>query len=275
MKIPRIKLNNNIEMPIIGLGTWKLRNQKCINVVKKALELGYNHLDTAEMYLNESEIGQSIKGFNRERLFITSKVTPEDLDYFRVIGACEQSLARLETPYLDLYLIHWPNKYLDMNNILKAFKELYDEGKIKSFGVSNFTIHHLKDTFKITKELGLPVSVNQVEFHPMLYQKELLDFCKENNIVITSYSPLARGKVFEEPILNNIAKKYNKTAGQIALRWLLEKGTIVIPKASSETHLKENLEILNFKLNQDDIKKIDSIKEKQRLINPDFAEFDY
>ena len=275
MKIPRIKLNNNVEMPIIGLGTWKLRNQKCINVVKKALELGYNHLDTAEMYLNESEIGQSIKGFNRERLFITSKVTPEDLDYFRVIGACEQSLARLETPYLDLYLIHWPNKYLDMNNILKAFKELYDEGKIKSFGVSNFTIHHLKDTFKITKELGLPVSVNQVEFHPMLYQKELLDFCKENNIVITSYSPLARGKVFEEPILNNIAKKYNKTAGQIALRWLLEKGTIVIPKASSETHLKENLEILNFKLNQDDIKKIDSIKEKQRLINPDFAEFDY
>ena len=224
--------------------------------------------------MNENEIGLAIKNFNRENLFIASKISPVELDFYRVLGACEESLARLETSYLDLYLIHWPDKSLNSNfkEILKAFKKLYDLGKIKSFGVSNFTINHLKYTLKIAEELKLPVSVNQVEFHPILYQKELLNFCDRNNIAITSYSPLAKGLVFNNPILSMIGKKYNKTAGQISLKWLLNKGTIVIPKASTEKHLKENLD-LDFEINYNDIKKIDEISNGRILARQKFAEF--
>ncbi|MAG01821.1 oxidoreductase [Candidatus Pacearchaeota archaeon] len=274
MQPPNIFLNNNTQMPLIGLGTWQMKHQTCIDAVKKSLDLGYIHLDTAEVYMNESEIGQAIKDFSREKLFITSKVAPDDLDYYRVLAACEESLARLETEYLDLYLIHWPNSKMNLPEVLKAFKKLYDEGKIKAFGVSNFTINHLKETLEITNQLNLPLSVNQVEFHPRLYQKELLDFCNQNNISITAYSPLAMGLVFEDKILTKIANNHNKTAGQISLRWLLDKNLVIIPKASSEQHLKENLD-LNFKLSEEETKEIDNIDESQRLINPRFAEFDY
>ena len=260
-------------MPSIGLGTWQLTGHKCLHAVKKAFELDYRHIDTAEMYMNESEIGISIKESKipREKLFITSKVWPENLDYYRVLAACEQSLAKLETHYLNQYLLHWPNKNINYGEILKAFKLLYPK-KIKAFGVSNFTINHLKDIIPICKKLNLPLTVNQVEFHPLLYQKELLEFCKKNKIVITAYSPLAREKITENEAIKEVSKKYNKTPSQISLKWLLQKGIVVIPKAGSEIHLKQNIE-LNFKLNKEDIKKIDNIKEKTRVINPDFAEF--
>ena len=274
MEIPKIRLNNSIKMPMIGLGTAELLDEECIKTIKKALEIGYNHLDTAESYMNENEIGLAIKNFNRDKLFITSKISPIELDFYKVLGACEESLARLETHYLDLYLIHWPDKSLNSNlkEILKAFKKLYDLGKIKSFGISNFTINHLKYTIKITEELGLPVSVNQIEFHPFLYQKELLNFCNKNNIAITSYSPLAKGLVFNDPILSMIGEKYKKTAGQISLKWLLNKGTIIIPKASTEKHLKENLD-LDFEINNNDIKKIDEISKERMLVRQKFSEF--
>lgn len=273
MQPSKTVLNNKTEIPSIGLGTWELNGSQCIHVVKKSLELGYRHMDTAEMYMNESEIGIAIKNFPREKLFITSKVWPEGLDYYKVLAACEQSLAKLETHYLNLYLIHWPNKVLNYEEILKAFKLLYQKGKIKAFGVSNFTINHLKDIIPICKKLNLPLTVNQVEFHPLLYQKELLEFCKKNKIIITAYSPLARGKITENEIIKEIAEKYDKTPSQISLKWLLQKEMVVIPKASSEEHLKQNLE-LDLKLNKEDVNKIDNIKEKTRIINPSFAEFE-
>ena len=170
--------------------------------------------------------------------------------------------------------MHWPDKYLNMKEIFKAFKLLYDQGKIKAFGVSNFTINHLKDALEIAEEIDLPISVNQVEFHPLLYQEELLDFCKEKNIIITAYSPLAQGEIFKNQTLKEIANKYNKTAGQIALKWLLEKNIIVIPKTSSINHLQENLN-LNFELAKEDIEKIDKLNKNQRIVDPGFAEFDY
>ncbi len=268
-----VKLNNGTLMPCIGLGTWQLNGSRCIEIVKKALEFGYRHIDTAEIYMNELEIGRAIKNFDRKKLFITSKVWIENLTYYGVLASCEQSLSRLETGYLDQYLIHWPNKSADMNEAIKAFKALYDSGKIRSFGVSNFSINNLKETIKIANTLKIPVSANQVEFHPFLYQKELLDFCNKNSIIVTAYSPLARGNIDSYPILNEIAKKYNKTSSQISLRWLLEKNIVVIPKSSSELHLKENLD-LNFRLDKKDIHRIDNIKKQVRLVNPLFAEFD-
>lgn len=277
--IKKIKLNNNTEIPSIGLGTWQLNGSECIHAVKQALNLGYRHIDTAEMYLNESEIGTALKSLSdqipRDQLFITSKISPTDLDYYKVLGACEESLARLETHYLDLYLIHWPQKNMNLQEVLKAMKQLYDKGKIKAFGVSNFTIHHLKDTLKIAKELGLPIVTNQVEFHPFLYQKELLDFCNQHDITITAYSPLARGKILDDPTLNELAQKHKKTPCQICLKWMLQKNIIVIPKASRESHLKENINLNDFQLDDEDMERIDNITHKERIINPAFAEFDY
>ena len=270
----KIRLNNKTEIPEIGLGTWKLKGYECIGAVRKALEIGYRHIDTAEIYTNEEEIGEAIKGFLRDKLFITSKVWPNQLNHDRVLKSCEMSLKKLRTDYIDLYLIHWPDKYLDIKDILKAFKFLYDQGKIKAFGVSNFTINHIKDTLKIADRLNLPITVNQVEFHPLLYQRELLDFCKKNNIVITAYSPIAKGRVIENGVIKEIARNYNKTTAQVSLRWLLDKGTVVIPKAKSEKHLAENLDV-DFKLSEEDNKKIDNININQRLTNPGFAEFDY
>jgi len=274
MHIPSIKLNNNTLMPQIGFGTWQLRGEKCIQAVNTALQMGYTHIDTAEMYLNESEIGTVLKKYDRKKLFITSKVAPDNLDYYKVLAACEESLARLETDYLDLYLIHWPTKTIDLPQALKAFKALYEEKKIKAFGVSNFTIHHLQDVLPLAKELKLPLSVNQVEFHPRLYQKDLLTFCNKHTISITAYSPLAMGMVFKDPVLKSIAATYKKTSGQISLRWLLDKNLVIIPKATTPEHIRQNLE-LDFKLSQEDTVRIDTINSQQRLINPSFADFEY
>ena len=272
----KIILNNNIEIPALGFGTWQLTGNTCIKATQFALETGYRHIDTAEIYRNEEEVGIAIKNskIQREEIFITSKVWQDELNYTRLIKSFELSLRKLKTNYLDLYLIHWPDKYIDMEEILKAFKILYDEKKIKSFGVSNFTINHLKDALKITSKIDLPLTINQVEFHPLFYQKELLDFCDKNNIKITAYSPLAQGAVFKNKTIINISNKYNKNPGQIAIKWLLQKGLIVIPRSSNNIHTKENFDF-DFTLLEEDVNEIDSIKIHERLIDPGFAEFDY
>lgn len=268
------KLIDGNEMPVIGLGTWQLTRGKCINTVKRAYEIGYKHIDTAEAYGNEKEIGEALKDLNRDELFITSKVWFDGLDYDGMIKACDGSLNDLGVDYIDLYLLHWPKEGLDYEEIFKAFKKLKDDGKIKSIGVSNFTVNHLKEVLPIVKELGIKIDVNQVEFHVFLYQKELLEFCKNEGIVLTAYSPLARGEVLGNEVLKKIGEKYDKTESQVALRWLIEKGLIVIPKASSEEHLKDNFDI-DFSLDEEDIEKIDNLNQDKRMVNPSFSEFDY
>lgn len=270
-----IVLNNKIKMPIIGLGTWKLKGKECYEVVKKALELGYRHIDTAEVYMNELEIGKAIKETKRGDIFITSKVWPENLSYYKLLSSFSQSISLLQTEYLNQYLLHWPNKKLNYNEIIKAFSGLYKKRLIKSFGVSNFTINHLRDIIPICKFYNLPLSVNQVEFHPFLYQKELLDFCNKQNIKIVAYSPLAQGKINECEILQKIGNKYNKTTSQITLRWIIQMNLIAIPKASSEKHLKENLDVFDFKLSKEDTKEIDALNNNMRLVAPSLAEFDH
>ncbi len=254
------------KIPAIGLGTWDLKGEGCIRAVKSALEIGYRHIDTAEMYENEAEIGKAISGFERKKLFITSKVMPKNLRYTDIIRSCNNSLDKLNTEYLDLYLIHWPSPEIPLKESIKAFKDLYEMGKIKNFGVSNFSIDLLEEAINISKSLNLKIATNQVEFHPFLYQKALLDFCNKNNIAITAYCPIARGHVLDNKTLIEIGKRHNKTAAQVSLRWLIQKGIIVIPKASSIRHLKENIDIFGIELSKEEVAKIDNIKERIRIV---------
>ena len=270
MSIPNVKLKNGVEMPILGLGTWQLTGKTCERAVKDAISLGYTHIDTAEFYGNHKEIGKAIKNADRKKLFITSKVWYDNLKYDDVIKACDKTLEDLETSYLDLYLIHWPNKKIDMTETFKALKKLYDDKKIRAVGVSNFTINHIEEALKISE---VPITVNQVEFHPYLYQKELLDYCNSKEIVLTAYSPLARGKVFNEKKMSEISKKYHKTPGQITLRWMVQKNIVVIPKASSIDHLKSNMAIFDFNITDNENIMIEALNKNERMINPSFAEF--
>ncbi len=263
------ELSSGNDIPCIGLGTWQLEGKKCEEVVKAAIDVGYKHIDTAEIYGNQKFIGRAIKG-KRENLFLTSKVWFENLRYKDVLSACENTLKELKTDYIDLYLIHWPNRTIPIEETMKALNKLKEDGLIRDIGVSNFTINHLKDALKI----GVKIVANQIEFHPYLYQKELLEFCKSKNILVIAYSPLGRGNLLNDQVINKIALKHKKTPAQICLRWLFEKGVASIPKASSIERLKENLNIFDFEL-KDDVRVIDSLNKNQRFVNPVFSDFEY
>lgn len=273
-KMRYIELNSGDKMPLLGLGTWQLRDEKCVNSVKTAIDIGYNHIDTADGYDNHQAVGKGIKesGVERKDLFITSKIKPENLHYDNVKADVQRFLDELNIEYLDLVLIHWPNKDIPLKESLKALKEVKDEGLTKNIGVSNFTINHLKDAIEFDPEL---VAVNQVEFHPSLYQKELLEFCQENGIVLTAYSPLARGKVFENKVIKELGAKYDKSPAKLALKWLIDKEIVAIPKASSREHLKANFDLFDWELPAEAREKMDQLNENNRLIDPSFGEFDY
>jgi len=269
-----LKLRSGYSMPILGLGTWLLTGKDCYETILTALEYGYTHIDTAVAYENENDIGKALKDsdVHREDLFLTSKVWYSKLRYKDVIDQCNRSLEYLGTDYLDLLLIHWPNRAVPLQETLKAFEELVESRKVRSIGVSNFTIHHLEDTFKNTT---LPIAVNQIEFHPFLYQQELLSFCKKNDIVVSAYSPLAHGKVFSDPQFREIADKTKINPGILALSWIMSKNCAVIPKASTEEHLRENINATRINLDSKIIEQIDLIDEFHREINPSWAEFNY
>ncbi len=268
-----IKLPSNYEMPVLGLGTWQLQGKLCTEAVKTAIRLGYTHIDTADAYNNHAEVGKAIKEskVDRSKIFLTTKVWSTELHYKEVISNTNRFLTELQTDYIDLLLIHWPNREIPMEEPFKAFKELVENKKVRSIGVSNFTISHIKEAKSISK---VSIATNQVEYHPYLNQEELLKYCIENNIVITAYSPLARGRILKDSLLNEIAKKHKKTVSQVALKWLIQKGMIVIPKASSESHLKENFDIFSFELTKEEINSINSINKKERVVNPGFSEFE-
>jgi len=274
MQIPTAKFKDGKSIPVLGLGTWQLTGKKCIETVKTALEIGYTHIDTAEIYGNQKEIREAIKGFPREKLFLTSKAWIKNLEFEKALKACKKTLAEIGTDYLDLYLIHWPNKKIPIENTLKAFAELQKQGLVKSIGVSNFTVSHLEEALPKAQALGIEITNNQCEFHPFLYQKRLLEYCKEKEIVFTAYSPLGRSEVLKNPVIRNIAEKYQKTPAQICLRWVLQKGAVAIPKASSQLHLQENTLVFGWQLPKQDEKAIDLLSKNQRIIAPFFAEFE-
>src|SRR5690625_4790955 len=214
-----IMLNNGVNMPQFGLGVYKVGNEEVANVVSQALDVGYRSIDTAQFYENERGLGKAIQACDipRDELFITSKVWNSHHGYEKTLQAFDESMEKLQLDYLDLYLVHWPLPMFDQYvETYKALEKLYNKGRVKAIGVSNFTIEHLK---RIIDECNVITTVNQMECHPYFQQQELKAFCKENNIFIESWSPLAKGAVLEDEIILSIAEKHGKTPAQIILRW--------------------------------------------------------
>jgi diketogulonate reductase-like aldo/keto reductase len=271
-EITEVELKSGKSMPILGFGTWNLGGKEARQSVRKALELGYNHIDTAEGYHNEEEVGKVLEDYDREDLFLTSKVLPSNLHYEDVLRSCEASLEKLGTSYLDLYLVHWPNPTISIRETIAAFEKLHEQGKVKSIGVSNFSYYQLRIFQKISE---LPVSVNQVEFHPLYHDEELLEYCRENGIQLTASAPLARTKVLEEDPVRELANKYDKTPAQIVLRWEVGKGVVTIPKSSTLEHIEENLEIFDFDLAPEEVKSLEDLPQEERVYMIDLEDETY
>lgn len=265
-------LNDGVTMPWLGLGVYKTKDgEEVIHAVKAAVELGYRSIDTAAGYNNEDGVGQAIRecGVARDELFITTKVRNPDQGYESTLKAFEVSRSKLGLDYIDLYLIHWPvaGKYRET---WKALIHLQKEGLVKSIGVSNFQIHHLKD---IIEDTGVVPVVNQVEFHPLLTQRELLKYANEQGIQLEAWSPLMQGNL-DLPLLQELAEKYGKTPAQIVLRWDLQQGVITIPKSVNADRIKENAGFFDFTLSDEDVKAIEDLNKDQRF-GPDPDNFNF
>lgn len=265
-------LNDGVTMPWLGLGVWKTKDgDEVINAVKTAVEIGYRSIDTAAGYKNEEGVGQAIRecGINRDELFITTKLHNPDQGYESALKAFELSRSKLGLDYVDLYLIHWPvaGKYRES---WKALIHLQKEGFVKSIGVSNFQVHHLKE---IIEDTGVVPVVDQVEFHPLLTQRELLKYACEQGIQLEAWSPLMQGNL-DLPLLKEIAVKYDKTPAQIVLRWDIQQGVITIPKSVHAERIKENAGIFDFTLSDEDVKALEDLNQNHRF-GPDPDNFNF
>jgi diketogulonate reductase-like aldo/keto reductase len=257
-------LYNGVEMPWLGLGVHRAgAGDEVVNAMKCALQAGYRSIDTATFYENEHRVGEVVAncGIPREEIFLTSKVWNTDQGYRRTIEVFESSLEKLRTSYLDLYLIHWPQPRTTFET-WRAIEELYEKGKIRAIGVSNFMIPHLK---RLAENSRIKPMVNQVEFHPELVQPELLQYCKENQIQVESWRPLKLGQVNDIPLLQEIAQKYMKTVVQVVLRWNIQKGVVTIPKSVTPERIIANANIFDFELSETDMARIDSLNRNARI----------
>jgi diketogulonate reductase-like aldo/keto reductase len=266
-------LNNGVRMPWLGFGVFKMSDgQEVEQAVRYALETGYRSVDTAAAYGNERGVGKAIResGIPREDIFLTTKVWNGDQRKKRTMAAFEASLERLGTEYVDLYLVHWPVKGC-YQETWQVMEEIYQNGRAKAIGVSNFQIHHLED---ILRDSHTVPSVNQVEFHPFLVQPELLGFCQNHQIQVEAWSPLMQGQIVTEPVVQELAEKYAKTPAQIALRWDLQHKVVTIPKSSHPDRIAENAEIFDFQLSQADMDVLDALDEGRR-IGPDPGSFNF
>jgi len=260
-------LHHGLKIPKLAFGTWQIPDGKiCYNSVLSALKMGYRHIDTAAAYKNEASVGKAIKdsGIPRNEIFVTTKLESHIKDYNEAHQAFNKTLNDLGLDYVDLYLIHapWPwsdiGKNCDLGNIevWKAFEEIFESGRAKAIGVSNFNVDDLKNVMKDAKIIP---HVNQIQFHIGMDQNETLAFCKANNILVEAYSPLATGRILKHPQIEAFAKKYNVTPAQICIRYCLEKQTLPLPKSTHEQRIKENASI-DFKISKEDIQKLDQIK---------------
>ncbi len=267
------ELSNGVKMPWLGLGVWQSQDgEEVEQSVLWALEQGYRSIDTAAIYRNEAGVGRALKssGISREEIFLTTKVWNSDQGFESTLKAFETSLELLDTPYLDLYLIHWPveGKYKET---WRALELLYKEQKVRAIGVSNFLVHHLKDLLPTCEVKPM---LDQVEFHPHLIQPTLLDYCRTEGIQLQAWSPLMQGKVVDVPELMAIGEKYGKSAVQITLRWNLQHGVITIPKSVKRERIISNSEIFDFELSEDDMLAIDALDRGAR-VGPDPDNFNF
>lgn len=260
----KIKLNNGVEIPALGYGTYKVeRGREAFEGTLWALEAGYRHIDTASMYGNESDIGDAVRqsGIPREEIFITTKVWNSDQGFDRTLKAFDASLSRLKSGYIDLYLIHWPVEIL-RNETYRALESIYAEGRVRAIGVSNFTINHLEE---LTSKFDTIPAVNQVEFSPYLYQKDLLNYCNSKGILIEAYSPLIRGRKMNDPRLRKIGEKYGKDPAQILIKWGLQHKLVSLPKSSRKDRILSNADVFDFEISPDDMELLDSFNENFRI----------
>ncbi|MFP3918824.1 aldo/keto reductase [Lysinibacillus telephonicus] len=273
--IPSKVLTNGVNMPYLGLGVFKMTDpEEAIQAVSKALEVGYRAIDTAALYKNEGEVGEAIRNSRvpREEIFVTTKVWNSDQGYDETLRAFETSLEKLGLDYIDLYLTHWPveDKLVDT---YRAIERLYEEKLIRVPGVSNHHAHHLE---KIFATANVKPMVNQIELHPYLTQLELREFCKENDIAVTAWSPLGRGGVLQDATITKIAQQLEKSTAQVILRWHYQHGIISIPKSVTPSRIEENMQIFDFELSQEQVAQIDKLNKNQRFgQNPDNFHFDF
>ncbi len=259
-------LYNGVQIPCIGYGTYKMTDsEQTTNAILNAIECGYRHIDTAAFYQNERNVGQAVRecGLKREELFITSKLWRSDRGYKNALNAFERTMSALKLDYLDLYLVHWPapkkeNTAWEQENIetWQALTELYQQGKVRAIGVSNFLPHHLNALLNAS----IKPMVNQIQFHPAWAQFSTLEVCKQNGILVEGWSPLGRGMVLDHPTLLSLAQKYQKTPAQLCVRWCLERGVLPLPKTVSQNRMQENANVFDFTIDGEDMHKIDEVK---------------
>jgi 2,5-diketo-D-gluconate reductase B len=258
-------------MPMLGLGTWENEDEEeCAESVRAALDMGYRHIDTAQAYGNEESVGEGIEraGVDRDEIFLATKVWIENLAPEDVVESTEESLEKLGVEYVDLLYIHWPAGEYDPEGTFDALSTLVADGLVENVGVSNFEPDQLDEAREAS---SVPIFANQVECHPLLPQETLRAYADEHDLPLVAYSPLARGKVFDVPQLEEIAEKHDASAAQVSLAWLREKGITAIPKATGEEHIRDNWESLSLELDAEDVETIDGISTEERQVDPDFA----
>lgn len=263
----RVKLNNGVEIPWVGLGVFKSEpGPETQTAVEAALEIGYRHIDTAAFYRNEESVGRGLaaSGLPRDEVFVTTKVWNSDQGYDSALRAFDRSLAALGLDVIDLYLIHWPIPGTRLDT-WRALERIYQEGRVRAIGVSNFLIHHLEE---LADHSGIIPAVNQVEFHPFLLQKELLDYDHEHGIRHEAWSPLTRARLWDHETIAAIATAHDKSRAQVLLRWDLQHGVVTIPKSVHPDRIRENADIFDFELTDDEMQRLDALDRGER-IGPD------
>lgn len=268
-----VELNSGVAMPWLGLGTWKAaEGDETVNAVRWALDIGYRHIDTAAIYGNEASVGKAMResGVDRGEIFLTTKLWNDDQRSGKIRQAFEQSLKRLDTDYVDLYLLHWPvaGKFVEA---WKALEELHAAGRIRAIGVSNFMVHHLEE---LLPTVTIKPAVNQVEFHPYLLQESLLNFNLAQGIQPEAWSPIIKGRSTDDPVLSAIGDKYGKTGPQICLRWELQRGVVTIPKSTHRDRIQQNAQVFDFQLTEEEMAQIDGLDRNER-IGPDPHNFSF
>lgn len=263
MRTPTIELSSKTKIPQLGFGTWLIKNwDECKNAVKTAIEVGYRHFDTAQIYGNEQFVGQALAESTvpREELFITTKIWNENMFWDDIKPSFEESLKKLQTDYVDMLLLHFPVTEL-RRPAWHKMQDIFKSRKARAIGVSNYTVKHLEE---LLRECEIKPAVNQVELHVFLQQPELVKYCQNNGIAVEAYSPLAHGYNMTNETLAAIAKKHNRSVAQVMIRWCLDGGCITIPKSTHPDRIRENFEALNFKLDDDDLKQIKSFDKDLR-----------
>lgn len=261
-----ITLNNGVQMPQLGFGVYKIPENDIVTATATALDNGYRSIDTAQFYENERGVGEAIKnsGIAREDLFVTTKVWNSHQGYNKTLAAFEESLNKLGLEHLDLYLVHWPAPAHDLYiETYEALEKLYKDGRVRAIGVCNFEIEHLD---RLLDTCEVPPVLNQIECHPYLQQHDLKSYCKEKDIYIESWGPLRRGgSLFQEKIITDLATKHGKTPAQIILRWHIQEHSIVIPKSVTPSRIKENMNVFDFTLTEDDMADIATLDREERM----------